>query len=458
VKFAAATRRTLPNLPLFGQVLAIVLLSLVAALAVNLFIVFRLPPPTPDVYRQSEISQALRGTPFPTHEGGPPLVVARADAPPRAPPRRPPRSVRELVQALARDLQVRPEDIVIATERQPFGFDRHLAMRQARERFQRSGGSPDEHILLAPFKVGLRQPDGHWMVAEPKASWRLNPWQRRILLWFALSAVALAPVAYVFARRLAEPIAAFARAAERLGRDPGAPPLELSGPAEIRQAVSAFNGMQDRLRRYIEDRTTMIGAIAHDLRTPLTRLRFRVEGVPEPLRSKMAADMDQMEAMMAATLAFVRDATHSVPHRKLELRSLVECVAHDMSDTGIDVAVEPGPPVQIEGDPVSLRRLVANLLDNAVKFAGSARARVYAEDGSAAIEVDDTGPGLPPTDLEAVFEPFRRGEPSRSRDTGGAGLGLAVVRSIARAHGGDAALENRPEGGLRAKVHLPLGA
>jgi signal transduction histidine kinase len=170
----------------------------------------------------------------------------------------------------------------------------------------------------------------------------------------------------------------------------------------------------------------------------------------------MIADVDQMDAMISSALAFVRDATQPCERSKLELSSLVESVAVEMAETGLDVSAESPAPVVINGDPVALRRLVTNLLDNAVKFGSCARARVYHEDGSAVIEVDDDGPGIGEAERERVFEPFHRGEPSRSRETGGAGLGLAVVRSVARAHGGDADLQNRSEGGLRARAHLPL--
>jgi signal transduction histidine kinase len=445
----AGGRFRIPPVPLFAQVLSLALLCLVAALAIILIIIFQLPPPAPDVYGEAEIAQALRGKPAPVHEGGPPLVIARVSAPPKAPPWPPPRSVRTLVQTLSHDLEIQPQDLVIVAEPPRWGFDRHIA-RISRERFQRNGGS-----MLAPFKVARRLPDGHWLVVEPRQSWP-NQWQQRMLLWFVVSALAVSPLAYLFSRRLAAPIVAFAAAADRLGRDPGAPPLQLKGPKEIATAVVAFNDMQERLRRYVQDRTAMVGAIAHDLRTPLTRLRFRVESAPESLRAKMAADIDQMEAMIAATLAFVRDATETARHQRLELVSLVQSVADEMAETGLDVVAEPSPQVVIEGDPIGLRRLVTNLLDNAVKFGTRAKTRVYAEDGCAMIEVDDDGPGIPSNERERVFEPFHRGEPSRSRETGGAGLGLAVVRSIARAHGGDVVLENRPEGGLRARARLPL--
>jgi signal transduction histidine kinase len=230
----------------------------------------------------------------------------------------------------------------------------------------------------------------------------------------------------------------------------------VKGPAEVGVAARAFNEMQGRLQRYVEDRTAMVGAIAHDLRTPLTRLRFRIESLPEEQRAKYAADLDQMEAMIAATLTFVRDASRPGERTPLELSSLVESLCDEMAETGAWTEVEAGEKVVLEGDPMALRRLIANLLENAVKFGGRARARVFQDAGHAVVEIDDDGPGIPPQDTERVFEPFYRREPSRSRQTGGIGLGLAVVRSIARGHGGDVNLINRTGGGLTARVQLPL--
>jgi signal transduction histidine kinase len=446
-----ARKLALPQAPLFLQVLSLVLLSLVCAQVVNILIIFSLPPQVPDFYRVNEIVEAFQGHPVAHHDGSPPLLISTAQTPPEAGYIT--AYARRVNAELARQLKVSPNDIVVASE-PPRWLGYHDVVL-ARQRLMRNAGGRDSPMLIAPFKVAIRQAHGDWKVVRPEEMFP-TAWQKRILLWFVLSAVALAPAALWFARRLAAPISAFAAAAERLGRDPKAPPLELDGPAEVERAAIAFNEMQGRLRRYVEDRTDMVAAVAHDLRTPLTRLRFRIEGAPEGLQNKMIADIDQMEAMISATMAFVRDASYLAERRRLELVSLVESVADEMAETGLDVTAEVGPPVVIDGDPIALRRLVNNLLDNAVKFGACARARVYREDSTVIIEVDDDGPGIPEAERERVFEPFHRGEPSRSRETGGAGLGLAVVRSVARAHGGDANLQNRSEGGLRARAHLPL--
>ena len=349
---------------------------------------------------------------------------------------------------------MKSRDIVIRSDFSRFP-DRRL-FQVVRREITRNGHTADERYLIAPFQLGVLRPDGRWLIVQPKPSLKLTPWQQSTLTWLILSTLALSPIAYLFARRLASPIAQFAAASERLGRDPHAPPLVIRGPVEIGVAVQAFNDMQRRLARYVDDRTAMIGAVAHDLRTPLTRLRFRAEAAPEELRAKMAADIEEMEAMISGTMAFVRDASQPTTRSRLELSSLLESLADEMSETGKDVVVEQADRIVIDGDPLALRRLFNNLLENAVKFGRLARVRVFADQTGAVVEIDDHGPGLPDTELEQVFEPFYRREASRSRETGGIGLGLAVVRSVARAHGGDAGLENRLGGGLTARVRLPL--
>jgi signal transduction histidine kinase len=447
----AWTRRP-PTATLFVQLLGLVTLSLAGAILINVTLVLNLAPPMPDYYRLSEIARVLKAGPGATSADHRPLVVHLSQAPPASDeggmPEGPPGLRRDLAQTLGVDVS----QLQISSGRFP---DRRV-IRLVREELARGGRRDEAHFLVAPFQVALRRPDGQWLIAEPRPSFMPNPWQQRIILGFVLSILMLSPLIYLLARRMAAPIALFAAAAERLGRDPGAPPLENRGPAEISVAVQAFNDMQERLRRYVEDRTAMVGAIAHDLRTPLTRLRFRVEAAPEELRARMSADIAEMEAMVTGALAFVRDARRTTARTPLELSSLLESLADDMTETGLDVVIERAERVVLEGDTVSLRRLFGNLLDNAVKFGGCARVRVFPEAAFAVVEIEDQGCGLPESELDRVFEPFYRQESSRSRETGGIGLGLAVVRSIARAHGGDASLANRPHGGLIARVRLPV--
>jgi len=436
---------------LFGQLSALVILSVVASQAISMVLIVSLPPPMPDFYRLTEIEQALRGAPVNYAERRP-LRVSISQTMPEGEQMHGLGASR-FQDKVASDMNVSPDRVALSSS-SGFYPDRRL-YRIIRDRIARQGVR-EEHFLIAPFKVGIRRDDGRWTVIEPEPSFGLNAWQQRSALWFVLSVLATAPVAYLFARRLADPIRRFAEAATRLGHDPTAPPLALSGPVEIRDAVVAFNDMQQRLHRYVEDRTAMVGAIAHDLRTPLTRLRFRIESAPEDQRAKMAADLDQMEAMIGAALMFVRDASRPAERTKLELSSLLESLCDEMAETGHDTQVTSADRVVLDGDPMALRRLFSNLLENAVKFGRQARTRVFRDDANAIVEIEDEGPGIPAEDHEKVFEPFYRQEPSRSRQTGGIGLGLAVVRSIARAHGGDVALINRPGGGLTARVQLPL--
>lgn len=451
--------------PVFAQLLALVLLSLVAALAINVAIVFLVPPPPPEIYPLNEVASALKAAGAPVHASYDRTFVAREKTTPTPYLRgRPGFRESVLIRSLADDLgqpiaKVRvvllsrpgapPVRRPLPANRRGLSFDGRLPPR---------GSLPptQERLFMAPFEASVQQDNGQWMTLRVEESGFVSAWQQRVFLCFALSALVLVPVVYLFARRMARPITAFAQAAERLGRDPGAPPVNIAGPAEVETAAAAFNEMQERIRKYVQDRTAMVGAVAHDMRTPLTRIRFRIEAAPEPLRSKIIADIDQMDAMISSAMAFVRDASDPVERQKLELVSLVESVADEMAETGLTVSAEGHGPVVIHGDAIGLRRLVTNLMDNAVKFAGHARARVYAIDGAAVVEVDDDGPGVPEHERERVFEPFQRGEPSRSRATGGTGLGLAVVRSVARAHGGEATIENRLEGGLRARATLPL--
>ena len=465
---SAARRPDMSRLPMFVAMFGFGLACVLAAVLVNVAVIFALPRPEPEIYQLRDIELVLGGRELP-HTAQRLLDVRYDVRPPPGPPPAPGGYRVRTEQHIARDLGVKDGEVVFA--RKPLGGFMDLApiprgmgrppeFRDFRARapsrlFELAQG-PGQPVLIGPFRVGLKQADGRWRIVETRNPQLFDPWRQRVLLWFLASILVTAPLAYLFARRLSAPISAFAEAADRLGRDPHASALNLRGTAEIGVAARAFNDMQERLRRYVEDRTAMIGAVAHDLRTPLTRLRFHAESAPPALREKMAADIAEMDAMVAATLAFVRDASQTGDRVRLELRSLLETVVDGFAELGRDVRLEPGEAVVIEGDTVALRRMFANLIDNAVKFGGLARVHLALEDGCAVVEVEDDGPGLAEGELEQVFEPFRRGEPSRNRDTGGIGLGLTASRTIARAHGGDIVLANRRGGGLKARVSLPL--
>jgi len=440
-------------LPIFAQVIG--LLTTVLALAILISVIVVLSSPAPPQSRQSPgaIAAILSGSATASEQAEFSLDrIAEGPTDNFLDPEE-----RELRDAIAKLMRVPAEDV-------------RAVLRSGGPARQGQGGATIGDVRPPPpnlnpfrnprktehFSVSLRQQDGTWLTVSGRDDLLLDPWQRRALLWFLGTAVVVALLGYGFAKRIAAPIIHFSAAAERLGRDPNAPALELQGPAEIVAAANALNEMQERLRRYVDDRTAMIAAITHDLRTPLTRLRFRLEAAPEPMRAKAVADIEEMEAMVGATLEFVRDATRPGARHRLELRSLLESIADNMADTGHDVIVEPGTGVIVVGDPVALRRLFANLLDNAVRYGDRARVSIAVSDGEAIVSIDDDGPGMPGAELEQAFEPFYRSERSRNRETGGVGLGLAVVRSIAHLHGGQVDLTNLPAGGLRATTRLPL--
>ncbi|MFN3931170.1 MAG: ATP-binding protein [Brevundimonas sp.] len=310
-------------------------------------------------------------------------------------------------------------------------------------------------LTFAPFSASVRQADGRWATVEPPRG-LLSPWQKRMLLALGISMLLLAPLVWWLARRLTRPIRVFAEAAERLGADPDAAPLAPSGPSEVRTAIHAFNDMQGSLRNHMRQRSQTVAAIAHDLRTPLTRLRFRAEQAPAAVRDRMAADIEEMDALIAQAMAFVRGETTPDRREPLDLGLLAADCAAGFAETGADVGFDGDGPLPVEADPAALRRALANLIGNAVKYGGGARVKTFAESGRAVVEVVDDGPGLAADELEAVFEPFHRGERSRNRETGGAGLGLTVARQAARAHGGDVVLIPRDGGGLTARLDLPL--
>jgi signal transduction histidine kinase len=318
-------------------------------------------------------------------------------------------------------------------------------------------GSPEMGRVI----IGLLLPNGPWLNATVRVSALADWLSSNFLLAFSLMTVAAAGLTIWAVRRLTAPVAALAAAAEQLGRDVNAPALPEDGPLEVAKAAAAFNQMAARIRRFVQDRTFMLTAIGHDLRTPITRLKLRTEFLEdEELRRRMLADLDELEAMVAATLAFGREAAASEPLTSLDLAVLARTVLDETADARPDIADRlsyDGPAhLTVRARSLAVKRAIANLVSNAVKYGGSARLRLRPpEDGMVVLEIEDDGPGIPPTELDRVFEPFHRVEGSRNRETGGVGLGLPIARNIMLAHGGEVTLANRPTGGTRATIALP---
>ena len=313
-----------------------------------------------------------------------------------------------------------------------------------------------EHWKPDWFTASAALADGRWLnvaVGPPPGA---PAWGLAFVAVFLLSALGIAAVAVVTGRRLARPMRGLANAAGRLGRGEAVDDLPEAGPAETRETVRAFNLMRARLDRYVRDRTAMLAAVSHDLRTPITSLRLHAEFVEDAeTKAKILAALDEMQRMTGEALAFIREDARQEETRTVDLHALVDSVAADLAELGHDIAVAESERLLAACRPAALRRALRNLLENAAAYGGRAAARIERDDKEVRIVVEDEGPGIPEDDLERVFEPFVRLEASRSRDTGGSGLGLAIARGIVRAHGGDIRLENRAEGGLRATAALP---
>jgi signal transduction histidine kinase len=372
--------------------------------------------------------------------------------------------------AIARGFDL-PEGMTASVDPRPLAPERGLLPDPMGDRLAqglaRIGGPPHmrpREVLVGgePRRVvtaSLRLPDGPWLnvTARPPPP---RPWSSPgFLAALALMTAAVAALSFWAVRRTTRPIRDLADAAERLGRDVNAPRLPETGPAEVAQAAAAFNTMAQRISRFVADRTTMLAAIGHDLRTPITRLRLRAEFVEdEATRAKILADLDEMERMVSGTLAFARDEAAAEPMGRLDLAALLRTIADEANDVAGEEVVSVAAPehLAVEARPLALKRALANLVGNAVAYAGRCVVRLTGpEKGVVRIDVEDEGPGIPEEELERVFQPFHRVEPSRSRETGGTGLGLPIARTIMRGHGGDVTITNRSPSGLMATATLP---
>ena len=318
---------------------------------------------------------------------------------------------------------------------------------------------PGMQYLARPalsFVAQVRLGDGSWVSFDTRQPAQTENWPYRMLASLVVLLVAVMAVSLIAVRWATRPLNALADAAEELGKNIQQAPLAETGPLEVVRAARAFNTMQSRLLHYIEDRTRVLAAMSHDLKTPITRLRLRAELLDDPmLRAKFGNDLAEMESMVGVTLDFMRGLDSGEAAQPVDIKALLESLQADMAETGGNVRIEGVALKPYVGRPQALKRCLANLLENGVKYGLRADVSMDDDQERLLILVRDHGPGIPPVELERVFEPFYRLEASRNRETGGTGLGLTIARGVAEAHGGTLVIANHPDGGLEARLMLP---
>jgi len=466
------------GLPIFWQTLLLLLASVAAVFVVTAALFLSAPPPRPDFNSLSDIAEALAGRKIQREQRWQVMIIPRghrADRPLRS--ERPPADTDDrqrdrqlgVVQHL---IEPRPDPDMVSSEIFSQRLAAQIGVPVSRVRLyfepdQRSNAPfrwrgnrrvivrRGEPIFFDRVVAGLKTDGGWRVVRTPPRDW-IAPWQKRVLMLFVISLLAVLPFAWLFARALTRPIRQIADAADRMGANPQAPLIAETGPAELRVTAHALNRMQERLSAYLAERTNMIGAIAHDLRTPLARIAFRIEGAPDEMREKVQGDIEQMRAMIAATIGFARDTGSIAAIEPVALHQLLTYLIEGEQELGRPATAGAMAPAIVSGDQMALRRLFQNLIDNGVAYGGAVEIGIKVIDGEAEVRVSDRGPGMAENALEDMFRPFQRGEPSRNRSTGGIGLGLSIARAIAQEHGGSLTLANRDGGGLDAICRLPI--
>jgi signal transduction histidine kinase len=302
----------------------------------------------------------------------------------------------------------------------------------------------------------MRLPDQSW-VNVSLLSWAPRPSGiHGTLLSTSLMAAGALVIALLLVRSQTRPLSTFVSAAERIAHVPGVEPVSETGPREVRALATAFNDMQRRITRLIDDRTHALAAVSHDLKTPITRLRFRTEEMNDAaLRASVATDLDEMERMIDQTLSYLREERAEEEVKPVDVVAILETVTDDVADSGGEARLEGSPAAVVWGRRLALKRAFANLIGNAVKYGLRAETRVEDRGEQVRITITDDGPGISSEDRQRALQPFVRLEPSRNSETGGFGLGLSIADAVIRGHGGRLELTNGSERGLVVTVVLP---
>lgn len=307
----------------------------------------------------------------------------------------------------------------------------------------------------ADFKANYQLKDGHWVLIRGGVYRARYSWVGFVLSELFILVVLIALCVWVV-QRLAIPVTAFNDAAKRFGVDINAPPIAMQGTPEMRVVIASFNEMQGRIQRLIIDRTQMLAAISHDLRTPITRLQLRIEALKgTPQFAPAEQDIQEMQHMITSILAFAQDHVRTEQMERFDLCALLDNICNEFVDVGRDVNFKSVMTrLPYFGRMTALKRALSNLIENAVKYGDAAVVTLESQRDHINIKIQDRGPGIPESEMEKVFTPFYRIDPARSPEKSGSGLGMAVARDIIRAHGGDIKLHNIDGGGLIVIVTL----
>ena len=398
-----------------------------ARLAERLFTIKRTIEQRPRADRE-ELAHSLSGGPIEVHWSAMQLMAngARHFAGPSG--------LRERLLALAPEL--RPADIALNAQATA------------------DSNQTDPHLLLVSLKLN----DSSWVNYSIAKLGSGHASLRAIVLSTSLMALGVMVVSLLILRNVTRPLRTCAEAAENLYRGAGPQMLAVSGPREVHHLATAFNEMQKRVKRLVDDRTLTLAAISHDLKSPLSRLSLRAERIADPdVRRAMEVDISEMLAMVDSGLDFLKGDFAGSEVRPLDLAATLESICDDLVDQAHGVTFCQAGDMVLRGRPLALKRAFANLIGNAVKYGGSAHVTAHGSAHKIVVTIIDHGPGIAPEEREAMFTPFLRGKPYRDTELGGAGLGLTVARTIVRAHGGEVLLMDAEGGGLRVEVSLLKG-
>ncbi|MFA5957001.1 ATP-binding protein [Hyphomicrobium sp.] len=332
----------------------------------------------------------------------------------------------------------------------PEGFDRELPTGPL------TSVEPDIPIFDG-FSIAVEGQDGSWIRVEPHRPEFLTPFLRPPVITAVGAIILISALSIWTAKRSLRPIDQLVVAAQRIGIERQASPIDTRGLGDFVVIGDAINEMQNRIKGFIDERTQMLAAISHDLRTSLTRLRLTSEELPESeAKDSLIKNMEEMEQMVSATLTFAGDDLKRERSERVDIAALLITICDSFSDTGARTEYAGPDHLFAVCQPIAIKRAFVNLVDNAIKYGGSAHIELQTVQDAIRVVIKDEGPGIPTELVERAFRPFSRLEQSRSRETGGVGLGLAIARDIVSAHGGTINLGMRPEGGLEAQLRLPI--